>query len=490
MKDNNLDVTPSSRPLGGFELVMAQLGESMGPDMIIAQVRGPMSADLLEYAAFRVQQRHPSLRASIHWPKGDAAARPRFEYQQATLGAVDIEVVDPTQAGEPNDPRAVWQQVAEQLSQHRFRLSEGFLMRLVWVPEQSNEPQGTLICAAHHAVVDGTSLMRVLNELLAACGAIAERMHKDNTSCALAATALPPVQSLPATPAVTEMLSFSLLDKLAISIGRRQLVRAQRNFVKTPTLPVARALERDEQVKTLCFFHSGEQRGWDALDGARKAHGVTVGGAFAAAIQSAVLKHLQRIGAPVPMKRGRVHLPMSMDYNMRTRLDRDQLHPHAVGLYTGIADVGISVPATIGFWDLAAQLSHSAHEQARKRMPSLFQGVADTLPDLAAFTKTNRIDFTATGGTGESINISNVGRYPWPDTHGDFALEHVFGFNGACVMGPMLIFWLRHVRGHLCYNAIAASPACERSAAQSIFNNVCHLMENAGEDQQWLRAAA
>ncbi len=490
MTDRNMSNAPDQRPLGGFEVVMSQLGESMGPDMIIGQIHGPMTAQLLEYAAFRVQQRHPSLRASIHWPRNDTSARPYFRYHQATLGAIDIQTAEPEQAGNPDDPRPVWQQVAESVSEHRFALGEGFLMRLVWVPEAKQRAGGTLICAAHHAVVDGTSLMRLLNELLEACGAIAQGMLEHGTTCALAATALPPVQPLPITPAVTEMLNFSLLDKLAISIGRRQLVRAQRNFVKNPTLPVARALRSDEQVKTLCFFRSGEPDRWQALHTASKTHGVTVGGAFAAAIQRAVVNHLQRIGAPVPMKRGRVHLPMSMDYNMRTRLDREDLHPQAIGLYTGIADVGISVPASIGFWDLAGRLSSSAHEQAAKRMPALFQGVADSLPDLAGFSRSNRIDFSTTGGTGESINISNVGRYPWPLTHGEFSLQHVFGFNGACVMGPMLIFWLRHVRGHLCYNAIAASPACERQVAQRIFNEVCQLMENAGEQQQWLREAA
>ena len=480
--------TPRSRPLHGFEVVMAQLGESMGPDIIIGQIAGPMSLDLLRQAAFRIQQRHPGLRASIHWPDG-RAARPYFGFHPPCFARLDVAEIEQA----PNDrrewdPRPPWQQIAEAQSRHRFVLEHGFFFRLVWVPDARRRDSGTLICASHHAVVDGTSLMRLLNELLVACEEIRRATEFADRGYRAAARRLPPVVPLPPTPGALELIEFSSLEKIAVRLGKRQAVRELRAFTRNPPLPVQRVLDPLEAIWTQCYFRAGEHECWRSIREACTRNGVTVGGAFAAAVQFATLAYIERKTRFIPSVNGRIRLPISMDYDMRARLDGPMPNEEAVGLYTSIADVGVEVPVDIDFWSLATRLSAAARDQARRRYPALFLGATDTVFDLQGTLKRGGVDLGRTGGAGDGINVSNVGRYPYPQQHGECTLINVFGFNGACASGPMFIFWLRHVNGHLCYNAIAASPACDRENGQWLFDQVCDRMESCGVVRKLLGA--
>ena len=475
------------RPLRGLEVVLAQLGDTMGPDLIIGSVRGPMTLDVLRQACFRVQQRHPTLRAAIRWPDGDRALRPVLHAFEPSIDRLDVCVV------EQEDPRAdgsdapdwrtthaaFWQWVAQEQSRHRFDLESGFLFRVVWVPD--GEDGGHLIVCGHHAIVDGTSLMRLLDQILRDAGELQQAVDTGAASGTVAAGQLPPVQPLPMSQALLWHLKFGPLEKLLTWIGLRQAISEQRHFTRKPWLPLARHAQGDvatQSITTQCVFTQGEKRNWAQLHQQCKAQGVTVGGAFSAAVQFAVCRHLRNSGVALPMAGGKIAVPLSMDYNMRDRIDHGRIDAEAIGLGTSIASVGVKVAADTAFWDLARRIMRNARLQVRLRIPKLFQGVTDTLFDYANFVRRHGIDHGLSGGAGDGVNISNVGRYPFPIEAGPFALRHVFGFNGACRSGPMFIFWLRQVDDHLCYNAIACSPAADRPMLEAIFADIVDLMEH------------
>jgi hypothetical protein len=469
------------RYLKGFEVVMIQLGESMGADLIVAELQGPLCIELIRQAAFRLQQRHPGLRASVCWPEG-RRRRPRFEYHEPNLERLTVEEVgEDWSAADLADQRPPWQQIAERETARPFAPEHGFMFRVTWVPSPSSTG-GHLICAAHHAIVDGTSLMRLLDQLLAACAELYALADEAEPAAYIAAARnLPAVVPLPPTPSVVDHLRFNPLEKLAIKLARRQFLREQRAFVRHCPLPVQGALSTGKRMSTLCTFRSGEAVSWSAIQAQCRDRGVTVGGAFSAAVQYSVLRHLTRSRGPLALRNGRIRLPLSMDYNMRTRLDRPNSNGESLGLYTGLADIGIEVPASIDFWELASRLMVSARKRAKQRMPTLFQGLADGLFDYPEFLRRGGVDHHPVGGVGDCINISNVGRYPFAQARGPFQLQNVFGLNGACLSGPMFIFWLRHVNDHLCYNAIAASPASNREILEAIFKDLVDLMESSGK---------
>jgi hypothetical protein len=477
------------RSLRGLEVVLAQVGDTMGPDLIVGDVHGPLAFDVLREACFRVQQLHPTLRAAIRWPGGRLDQRPVLCTFEPDRDALDVALLcEPLSGGaaESGSPPAwrashgaFWQWAAQEQSRHRFDLEKGFLFRVVWVPEASGE-SGHLIVCSHHAVVDGTSLMRLLNQILQNVQAVHHEMVRSGEPAAQAAARLPAVVSLPLPPALFSHLRFSLLDKALSWVGRHQAVFEQKHFIRKPWLPLARnaATPLEQlQIRTECVFAKGEKANWEALHQRCKQAGVTVGGAFSAAVQFAICRHLRHGGMALPTRGGKVAIPLSMDYNMRERIDHGSIDVNAIGLGTSIAGVGVKVPADIEFWELAQRIMANARKQVKYGLPKLFQSVTDTIFGYRSFWKDRNIDHGASGGAGDGVNISNVGRYPFPTVLGPFALENVFGFNGACLSGPMFIFWLRQVNGRLCYNAIACSPAADRQMLNAVFGHVVEVME-------------
>ena len=177
-------------------------------------------------------------------------------------------------------------------------------------------------------------------------------------------------------------------------------------------------------------------------------------------------------------------MALSMDYNMRARIDHGSIDADAIGLGTSIVGVGVLAAPDVAFWDLARSIMDNARAQLRQRIPKLFQRVTDTMSGYADFWRARGVDHGMSGGAGDGVNISNVGRYPFATAVGPFALEDVFGFNGACFSGPLYIFWLRQIDGHLCYNAIGCSPGVDRAMLANVFAQVVELMERlAGEDE-------
>lgn len=476
------------RTLRGLEVILSQLGDTMGPDLIVGNVRGPMSYELLREACYRVQQLHPTLRAAIRWPQGRRDRRPSLFAFDADRDALDVVVMCEPAPGVDNAPGtadwrathgAYWQWVAEAQSKHRFNLDEGYLFRVVWVPQPSQDGGHVIVCS-HHAIVDGTSLMRLLNQVIQNASALHQEVALTGASVEHAAARLPAVTPLPLSPSLFSYFRFNLLEKTLTWIGRPMAVMEQKHFTRKPWLPLAnnaKAALKDLVISTQCVFAQGETVNWDRLQKQCKLHGTTVGGAFSAAVQFAVCRYLRERDMELPTKRGKVAIPLSMDYNMRDRIDHGRVDSNAIGLGTSIAGVGVKVAPDIGFWDLARRIMHNARKQLTYKIPKVFQNLTDTIFGYDEFWKHRGVDHGLTGGAGDGVNISNVGRYPFPTEVGPFSIENVFGFNGACFSGPLFIFWLRQVKGHLCYNAIASSPSADRKMLSAVFAKVVEVME-------------
>jgi hypothetical protein len=173
----------AERELRGLEVVLAQLGDSMGPDLIVGRIEGPLRFDALREACFRLQQRHPSLRSAIVWPEGGVRKRARLRAHAPDRHALDVREID--------GAAVRWQDAAQQQSRHRFDLRHGFLLRVVWVRAPGGSG-GHLIICSHHAIVDGTSLMRLLHQLLEATVAVQQALEEGAPSAEAAAPAYRP----------------------------------------------------------------------------------------------------------------------------------------------------------------------------------------------------------------------------------------------------------------------------------------------------------
>lgn len=473
-----------TRPLRGFEVVMAQLGESMGPDLIVGELVGAMDVGLLREAADRVQQRHPSLRASLVWPEG-RSRRPSFQYDPPARERLDVAcATDPALDRIARiSSRPAWEAAVERETTRRFSLERGYAFRVVWIPYADGRPGGHVVCSAHHALVDGVSLMRMLDDLVTACSTLLDASRtQEPADWPAVARRLPPVQALSPTPSVFEFLHFGVRDRALLLMAKGHWRRQQRAFLRRCPMPIRAPIARPTDMKSLCSFRAGRSAAWEVLHRRCKSERVSVGGAFAAAVQFAVLRFLQRHTGSLPMSRGSVRLAMTADYNMRTRLDRGAVDDHALGLFTSLADIGVGVSPHVGFWELARRLSRSIRRQVETRRPMLFQGLTDSIFQYEDWLQRSRLDYRPVGGTGDSVNISNVGRYPHPSRRGELRLHNVYGLNGASYSGPYVQFWLRHVEEHLCYNALGAAPACRREDVEEMLSSVYGLLEGGDDD--------
>jgi hypothetical protein len=462
--DEPVEVPPAvpqpnaSRDLRGLELIMAEL---QVPDLIIGEVVGPLDEQVLRKAASRVQARHPGLRALVERP---TRGRPRFKYFAPDPDRVEVSEVTSDDGLEGDSSRPRWQRVAEREGAHRFNLARRFGFRVSWVPSGDG---GHLIVNAPHAVVDGVSLMRLMNEIL-------------QEAANVVATGTPPqVVGLAPTPAVLDQVSLGLVESAIGRVSKHVTLYQQKTYARRSLLPIADRLRPGDLPRASAVFHVGKDDCYERVVATCKNRGATVGCLYTAAVEFAVLRYLFEEKGHLPMKRNGVRLPISMDFSLRRLIEGASRTQDSIGLFTGVADVGITAPRDVTLWELARRFVANSRLQIHRRVPLLFHKALDSMVDLAAELRSYGVSYEESGGVADGVNVSSVGTYPYPTQHGAFSLRNVFGLNGALSGGPMLIFWLRSVNGRFCYNATAANPACDRARAERIFSYVVDVMENA-----------
>jgi hypothetical protein len=451
----------TTRSLRGLELILAELGV---PDLVIGHIHGRLTLDAVRGAAERAQARHPGLRALVN----RQAERPRFVYHEPTPDLVEVLEVRSDDGLPGSAQRARWERVAERESMHSFGLSTRFAFRVVWVPHEGG---GHLIVNASHALVDGISLLRLLSEISGDAAAL------------MAGRALPEVISLAPTRAVLDSIAPRRFDSILGRVGKAVTLSQQKNYAKRSVLPIRGRLEKGGKVETNCSFHVGSEHALLAVREKCRALGPTVGGLYTAAVELATLRFVVEEGGRLPLSLGKIHLPITMDFSLRTSIEGASKTQEEVGLFTGVANVDVRIGRRATIWELARALTAQSQRQIRRRMPLLFHHALDTITSLGGELTARDITYEESGGVADGINISNVGPYPYPTALGQLELRDVFGLNGALLGGPTMIFWLRTINEHFCYNATAASPALDRESGERLFGYVVDIMETVGSSR-------
>ena len=252
-----------SRHIHGIERVMLRFGETMGADLVIGRVEGPVDAAAFRAAATQVVRRHPPLRVRV-----EGCPPERFVYQDAEGAPVAVEVI--VTPGDSSGDGA-WQAAAVRETTRPFALTGEPACRFLLVIGPGPEPRlAHAIISAPHALVDGRCLLRLLDDLLTAWAAAAQGTR----------AVLP---ELPITPAAATLVRRPLVYRAAAPLLRRVWISDLRAWQARPSLTPRAAAVRDQDVATLAAFREGTPAGWLRLQSACKRHQVTVGGALLAA---------------------------------------------------------------------------------------------------------------------------------------------------------------------------------------------------------------
>lgn len=435
-----------SRPVHGIERVMLRFGETMGADLIIGRVAGAVDVGAFRAAADAVVRRYAMLRVRV-----EAGPPARFVAAEADGASAHVEVV------EGADPEA-WRRAAVRETTRPFALDGGAACRFILVVGPSPGEAHALV-SAPHAIVDGRSLMRLLHDLLVAWGCAARGEEAA-------------FERLPITPAAYTLVRRPFVYRVAEPLLRYAWMSSVRAHQSRCPLPPRAPTALAEDVATLAAFREGTPEGWARLSAACKRHEVTVGGALLAATWFALsrLVHDERGAAPD-------RLTMDVDVDLRARVEPPAPDTH-VGFYTGVTEVGGRIAPSTDFWTIARRLRGQTARNLRWGLPELVHLMPEDVPDYFEYVEARGVSRHGAGGTGSLVSVSNVGRFLYPSAQGPLRLTGLWGMNGACLLGPTFIPWLRFVDGRMFYNSVGAAPAVDQAQLERFQDAIFELLEH------------
>ncbi|MEZ4319379.1 MAG: hypothetical protein R3F61_17830 [Myxococcota bacterium] len=399
------------RELRGLERTMVQVGPLMGPDVVVGCFEGALPAGVLRRAVDRLQMQHAALRC-------------RVEGDELVVGGpvpVSVDIVD-----------GDWRAHAEAELGRPLRLHDAEAFRVVLAP-------GAVILSVHHALVDGTSLLRLLRDLLDHCAAVSAGRNE-------------PVTCEPLAPAVLDAVDGAFWQDLAGPVASWLAP----HIVEHDQRSLLAEGAKEGPVRSVCVFGEGTSAGMDRLAAACRVHGVTVGGAAMAAGSFA----LGRVRAA----RTGVLAPVAVEVEVDLRRRADPVIPgDRVGFHTG--GVRTNTPGDLDFWSLARWLKADVERDIGLGIPRFAHCIADGL------------DWQPRSAPGAWVAVSNLGRFPHRTTYGTLVLTGVFGMNGAVPGGPAVMLWLRCVNGRLCFNAVGSAPTVTRAELEDIGHVFLGLLE-------------
>lgn len=143
------------RPLGSFETAAA-LSHDVAAFLAVTAVelQGDVSPRAVTEALRALQARHPLLRVRIVHDRG------RWSFGAMTGGVIPLRVVEDRAPG-------AWQALVEEEMNRRLDAAAGPLLRCTYL---AGRDSSWIILAFHHAILDGVSGARMLEDLLRLCG--------------------------------------------------------------------------------------------------------------------------------------------------------------------------------------------------------------------------------------------------------------------------------------------------------------------------------
>jgi hypothetical protein len=429
------------RRLGIFETAET-LTDAAAPFNVVGVVEiepgiGPIG---LREALDRAQRRHPLLRAKIVDDDGG------FAYDLDDVPPIPLEIVD--RKGDDH-----WLRVAETELNRSFDIATGPLARCSLLTDGSGAGASELVVCFLHTIIDGTSAVNLVREILEAWDAAAAgRSMGEPQALALQ----PPVESFfPAAyrgfGAKIRTAGF-MARQLADELGYRRRARGTRRMpihARSHCRALSRELADDDLV---------------AVVRAARRHRVTLNSALNAAMLTVVRDRLYD-GAPVPLR------------NFNFAILRPYLDPpvedHHLGSYHVMLRPTVNLRADDDVWRLAERINTLTVIAARRgdKYLSLL-----TVADVMRFILSRgnmRMGSTALGYTGP---------LKLPESIGAIAIRAVHALVSNFVLGPEFTAQARLFRGRLCWDTVYLDSDMDESLAAGITDEILDLLREVGRE--------
>jgi len=391
--------------------------EGLGNGAIAARVRGFVEEAPLRSALAGLQQRHPKLRCSIVTA---ADGHRSFEVRERPP-PVPFEIKD------CGDGPLPWHEEANRLLNQELDVKKGPLMRLLVLRSRA---QGIcdIIVVAHHAIADGASALRIIEDLL-------EYYAEAETGGTPR-----PVTSLPLVTASHAHVTASLRERIAC-LARLARERLAKRFQGWVELPLAKQAARHPFMERHLFT---EQETVALLQRCREER-TTPGGALFAAAVCALADVV-----PDPRFRFRCRFPV----NIRGMLDGSEgpVTSRDLGCFISRFEKIFTVQKPPPFWELARQIWREIETYVGGGGPQMFY-------NLAGRIRVKNLRRLATSAKRDTLMVNYFGTARIRGQFGSLSLEEFVTTARADNLGPLLHVWGVIIRGRLClWNGAADVP--------------------------------
>jgi hypothetical protein len=425
---------PAGRELAGLERAM-RITEDVVPFNVVLVLRleGELAVPKLRYALDELQRRHPLLRARVL-----TAGKKRYFFHFDATGSIPLEVRERATAES-------WIAVAEEELGHGLDLTAGPLARCRYLAGRSC---GDLVLTFHHVVIDATSAVRLIRDLLSLCAG-SETGNGSNLAeeGRLPASALFPPQytGVRFARSVAAFMGRQVADEIRFRWHSRGVRKPDIGETgNCRILPI-----RFPAALTSALIQQSRRRR------------ITMNSILGAGMMAAVQRRLY----PSP----RVPLRHLVFADLRSRL-RSSVPDDMLGVFLTMVRFTVMVERDGDFWALARDIQESTNRAERAGERHLAYSLSPGMIDVILHQRAFRWCATA---------FSYSGPPDLPVEYGAFELMGVHAFPSNWTTGPEYSALARLFRGELWWDILYLD--CDMDAARA--------REIAGDIQDILREA-
>jgi len=429
------------RPLGIFETAET-LTDAAAPFNVVGVIEldTGIGSGGLSSALERAQRRHPLLRARIVDP-GDG-----WRYDLDGAPPIPLEIIERRDASH-------WWEIAEAELNRVFDIETGPLMRCILLVGNQGTTASELIVSFLHTIIDGTSAINLVREIL------------EDWNASAASHRLTDPEILNLQPPVEEFfpseyrglrsklrIAGFLARQLADEIGYRRRARGTRSMTVHPT-GRCRLLSRDLGGDDL-----------DALVRATRRHRVTLNSALNAAMLLVIQKQLYE-GAAVPLR------------NFNFAILRPYLQPpiddHHLGSFHVMLRSTVDIEKEHDFWRLASTINSQLVASSRRgdKYLSLL-----TVVDVMRFILGQRKMRMAAAA------LAYTGPVKLPQQIGAIRIRGVRSMVSNLPLGPEYTVQARLFGGRLCWDHVYLDCDMNEDTAGAITDEILDLLCTTGRE--------
>jgi hypothetical protein len=429
------------RRLGVFETAET-LTDAFAPFNVVGVIELETGISLygLHEALARAERRHPLLRARIV-PEGRA-----FRYILDDCAAIPLDVIE-----RRDDTH--WHEIAEAELNKAFDPGTGPLMRCTYLKDAPGSPKAELIVSFLHTIIDGSSAVNLVNEILFSWNAIA------------AGDTLNEPEELPLLAAVEEHFPAPYRGpkaklKVAGFMARQLLdeIRYRRRARGTRQMPVF------EHGRCRTVHQTLEGEDLENLIRSARRRRVTLNSALNAAMLISVQRRLYGNRA-VPLR--------NFNFAMLRPYLEPPLRSHHLGSYHVMLRATVDLEEDQNLWLLAEKIN--ADFLAVNRRGDKYLALLTVEGAMKMILRQRRMRMASTA-------LAYTGPLKIPRQIGSIRIKSVRSMVSNLVLGPEYTAQARLWDGRLWWDTIFLDCDMDRATAAAITDDIFHRLREAGEE--------